>query len=146
MKVIRLRDAQAMIGEIVAEVGKDYNYVRPKVILGNNTCLYWHKAGKKGDPADVRIESGEPGCIVGRLLHKAGMSPQAINSLDGKGSIASACGVLPEHGIRLTERAVMYLQQVQKEQDSGHTWAESAAYARGWLESSEFAGPVLPDD
>lgn len=146
MKLIRLRDAQAMIGEIVAKVGKDYNYQRPEVGPGGTNCLYWHKGGETGDPTDDRIESGQPGCIVGRLLYKAGMSPQAINSLDGKGSIAVASSLLPEHGIRITDRAVQYLQQVQKEQDTGHTWAESAAYARGWLESSEFAGPVRSDE
>lgn len=143
MKVINLREAQRMIGEIVAEVGKEHTYQR--ISAPGSTCLYWHPGGERGDSPAKKTAKGQPGCIVGRLLYNAGVSPQGIHALDGRGSIASACYLLPEHGVRLTDRAVQYLQQVQKEQDSGHTWSESAAYARGWLESSEFTGSTALD-
>lgn len=145
VRVIYLIDAFAAVEKIVGEVGHEYTYQRP--VTSHVACRYWHPSAPEVNAAtSEEIEAGAPGCIVGRVLHGVGMDPLAINSLDGRGSIATCHGRTVEHGIRLTPAAVQFLQQVQFKQDSGKTWAEAVAFGKGYMAALESSDTLQVDE
>lgn len=145
VKIIYLADAIKAVDAIVAQVGHEYTYPRPR--RSDVSCRYWHPSSPDMNAAtSEEIEAGAPGCIVGRVLHEAGMLALAINSLDGKGAIATCYRRTEDHGIRLTPAAVQFLQQVQFKQDAGKTWAEAVQYATGYMFALESSDTLQEDE
>lgn len=103
---------------VVFEKGADYMYCNPAwtqedITSGITRCLNFH-----GD---------EPGCIVGHLLAKLGLTPELARFLqiaDGK-SAYDSCGLLsgdPDFPWTFTVNAVQILGTAQLHQDDRKTW------------------------
>lgn len=149
MKIIYLNTAQRAAQNLVEKYGRDHVYKRPERSgqFSSAACLYWHVAEGGVNDTQERINNGQPGCIVGHILHEEGVSPEAIASLDGKGSIAVCVpGLVERAQVRITPAATTFLQQLQMKQDTGKTWAEALAYATGFVDALESSALELGPD
>lgn len=111
---------------VVEEYGEGYRYVDEFGREGGEDsaqCQYLH-----GD---------EPGCIVGHVLHRLGVSADTLFAFDhasaggdsqGIRTLASQ-GALTAHGLVLTLDALDALDFAQDAQDSGYTWGDALARA-----------------
>lgn len=101
--------------QIIAEVRRlaaeqpDFIYEKP---AGSTFCLYKHGDG--------------PGCIMGQALNNLGVEVDEFTT----GTIGS---VLIEKGIKTTRGQGDWLRDVQAQQDTRHTWAQSVADADEWV-------------
>lgn len=101
----------------IAEANPDHKYQKP---TEDGLCLYFH-----GD---------EPGCIVGQLLAKHGVTGDQMREVDdAQGWMLNerAVGDLIEAGIIDTDHeGYAMLTVAQKSQDDGNTWGEAVAEAK----------------
>lgn len=113
------RQALEYLRAAVEERGEDYVYARSN--QGRlSFCTY-----ERG---------GQPSCIVGEVLHRAGVSIKQLKKLDMPGSSGirnlAANGILP---IDVELEAVERLSVLQALQDSGETWGFVLQRAEGKL-------------
>jgi hypothetical protein len=112
--------------QILAEFGDQAVYVRPPDAESNAACLYVHD-GATGP---------RPGCIVGHLLHRLGVSYEALRAREGYTANAILFGNDPDNPLKLLLRLPLSLadriRAVQIAQDHGKTWGE--AVRRGGFE------------
>lgn len=95
--------------------------------------------------ANIRDLHPRPGCIVGQVFARVGVSAETLHELDGSGTgsegtdIASLAtrGVLKAHGIDLTPDAVLILKAAQRKQDAGYNWGQA-------LDEAEEKAAALP--
>lgn len=102
-------DVLDLMAQAVADKPEGYVYQNTTSFEGDPACLYSH-----GD---------KPGCLVGDVLHRAGVP---LSSLDGwKGSWGSPLRyrLVREHGIALDEDAYFTLRKVQLRQDVREPWS-----------------------
>ena len=110
---LTLARAQELLAEAVAEKGEGFIYTnRNGVPAGDGvTCHYVH-----GD---------QPGCIVGHVLHKAGVSLDALKEYEGQGA---------EHPVtdltNAPEDACRLLSYAQEYQDRGIPWGAAVRRAQ----------------
>lgn len=98
---IDLKTAFALMKQVVEEVGPDHVYRRqPDVVR----CQYVHDT--------------EPGCLVGHILHRHGVSLETLARHEGQ-SAAMFVGTLA------TGEAAAMLSHAQSFQDAGLTWSET---------------------
>lgn len=113
---ITLSDEQVMnaLRDVVAE-NPDKVYKAPESMRGYwGTCFYVHH-NEDG--------SKEPGCIVGTVLHRLGVSLDALQGQEGLQAMSATHGL----GVKgLTDEARYTLRRVQRRQDRGDSWG--AAY------------------
>jgi len=120
-----LASAQAL----VETVGPDYVYVTPDGEPAddgyNQQCLYVHNNG----------EASVPGCLVGTLLHSAGVPLGVMKDFEGEDAHQLITG-LKEYGILadIPGKADEFLQFAQARQDVGTTWANAVSQAADWVE------------
>lgn len=83
------------------------------------------------DQSYVNRVGTAPGCIVGHVLHRLGMTPNELKALDRIGVITDIPDdLLPA---RLTPRARGVLRIAQRRQDDGCSWGNAAAAAKNAL-------------
>ncbi|MEU4920291.1 hypothetical protein AB0G29_13150 [Streptomyces parvus] len=104
--------------EVVAG-NPDRIYEAPEHQLADepSACFYVHTDDLTNDPVS-------PGCLVGQVLNRLGLSLDRLAELEGHDAHQAVAAL----GLPLTDRTVNALGQVQHGQDSGQTWGE--AYAR----------------
>lgn len=118
---LTLERAQTLLAEIVAEKGPDFKYVNPadseNADPGTFSCLYVH-----GD---------EPGCIVGVVLHRAGVPLTSLANHENETPFRLPHQWFENHDVK------SYLYRVQTQQDCGKTWAEAVAAGNEYLERNK---------
>lgn len=126
-KIFTQEDVNKVLGEIVAEYGKDFKYDRPgRDVEGDPTgpCYYVHKDAEG---------TCRPGCIIGHLLFRLGLIN--LNEVINTSSNSIRAGeFLARKGLtgRFTRGALRFMDEVQAVQDRvGATWGEALAYGRG---------------
>lgn len=104
--------------EVVA-ANPDRIYEAPEHQLADDpsSCFYVHTDDLTGDPV-------APGCLVGQVLNRLGLSLDRLAELEGHDAYQAVAAL----GLPLSDRTVDALGQVQNVQDSGQTWGE--AYVR----------------
>ena len=100
-------DTLGLLREVIAEKGEDYVYDSP--IEPRSRCLYVH--------------DGQPGCIVGHVLHRAGVSVEGLAGVEDWTPLDHE--VVPQFCGWAAEPALELLAAVQVEQDAGATWGEA---------------------
>ena len=122
-------EAIQALRDVVAEKGADFRYSNPewtKSDLENNTtrCLNFH--GK------------EPGCIVGHVLHRLGVTSERASVLGVQGSASAydACVQLNVEDFEwtFTSGAWCVLTEAQAHQDNRHPWGEALAKAEHYFD------------
>lgn len=121
-------DAQQALGLlrlVVFEKGKDFLYANPdwthRDLVDNTTkCVNFH-----GD---------EPGCIVGHVLSRLGLTAEQakVLGISGGASAYDSCTALNQDdgfGWEFTDNAVILLTEAQSHQDSRSPWGEALAKA-----------------
>ena len=114
---LTLERTKQLLAEAVAEKGADYVYTTPDGEQGNEdvspNCFYVH--------------GFQPGCIVGHVLHKAGVSLASLReeeSNNASGVLSSLRPDLPyEPGVDVL------LNEAQQAQDQGVPWGEAVRLA-----------------
>lgn len=108
-------DDQVMnaLREVVAE-NPDKVYQAPehmKSFSDDPSCFYAHANESGGDL--------KPGCVVGHVLHRLGVSLDDLTENEGLGAHA----VVPALGIKgVSEEMGLILRRVQRLQDQGDSW------------------------
>ncbi|MGI5196957.1 hypothetical protein ACQEVY_25560 [Streptomyces sp. CA-288835] len=105
---------KATLREVVKE-NPDKVYVAPKHMdpEGFGSCFYVHK-DEEGNQLGA-------GCIVGTVLHRLGISLEALSQVEG----LSAPGALTGLDLDPDTHMGAQLRRVQMAQDRGHTWGQA---------------------
>ena len=105
--------------EAVADKGEDFAYTSPEGDRG--TCFYVHRT-TMDDSQEL-----EPGCIVGHVLHKAGVPLEAMASplRNDAGAPALLEALYGDGVLGYEEGADSLLTRVQIRQDCGTPWGEA---------------------
>jgi len=98
----------SLIEAAVVEKGENYIYERP---IGAEDCLYVH--------------GEQPGCIVGHVLHAAGVRLAALWVREGMSARVLIEELKDQEVISMSGEAVVALRRAQQEQDYGGTWGEA---------------------
>lgn len=107
----------------LADRGEGYVYQRP---AQGDACLYWHNPSSETQPPGV---AGQPGCLVGYVLHAAGVPGTTLAANEGQDS-STVCDRLRAAGVvTVTYRAKSLLSDAQERQDDGAPWGEAVARA-----------------
>src|SRR5690606_3954990 len=85
---------------VVAERGEQYRYLPPG---GDGLCVY--------------ADAGAPSCLVGHVLHRAGITVDELDEMNGE----IGNGEMSER-LRLDSDAVELLRHMQEQQDAGAAW------------------------
>lgn len=127
-KVVGATKVIELLRAVVAEKGEGFKYSNPEwTHMENNTmkCFNFH-----GD---------EPGCIVGHVLGKLGVTAEMARTVGVAGS-SSACNSVwalasdDAFEWRFTPEAMNVLTEAQGHQDSGHSWGESLKVAEKYFD------------
>lgn len=117
--------------DMVVELAKEIVSERPEFAyqkkartsgagIGMFSCLYVH---------DVGTEDEAPGCLVGQILHKAGISLDTPKKADDNEEGSSFANLMIYNffdGIMtITEEGSLFLSELQGMQDTGYTWGVS---------------------
>lgn len=95
-----------LLRQAVADRGEDFVYEKPE---GAEQCMYVHEDG--------------PGCIVGYVLHAAGVPLEALNEHENTYASKMVRYLLDEEIIdSADEWAMDLLNTVQDRQDNGVSW------------------------
>jgi hypothetical protein len=114
----------------VQERGFDYTYERPDEFVG---CLYVHDTEKEvdGEIVDAPEEEWTPGCIVGFVLNKAGVTLAQLKQYEHNHA-ASVIAKLQSDGIlEIDEASISLLRAVQVKQDDRQDWGRAVITALG---------------
>jgi hypothetical protein len=108
--------ALALLREVIAEKGEDYVYPQFEPEAAGDLgavmeCFY--------------VRDDAPSCIVGRVLHRAGVTLDELRAVEGWTPVDL------EHAPQFTrwadDMALELLHEVQNEQDAGRSWGEALA-------------------
>lgn len=103
---LTLERAIELTREVVAEFGPDHVYVKQLDSNEDRTCFYVH--------------DGAPSCLVGHVLHRHGVPPEAFATLEGE-----AANEVVDMLTDAEERVALFLNTVQIEQDEGAVWGDA---------------------
>lgn len=109
--------ALVLLREVIAEKGEDYVYPRRDARdVGHGvvvTCFY--------------AEYDQPSCIVGHVLHRAGVPLDQMAVIEGLTPVDDAAR--PWFAEHADDDARRLLNEVQANQDEQHSWGESLRLA-----------------
>jgi hypothetical protein len=105
--------------EIVAEFGEDYVYPED-----HKRHEYGDDDNQGGNMLCVYVHEDKPSCIVGQILHKHGVSVEALKAHEFKGARTVSYATA-----EADEKARFFLTGAQSHQDKGNTWGEALTYA-----------------
>ncbi len=103
--------ALELLREIVAEYGEDWVYASRD---DGTTCTY--------------TRQGQPSCLIGHVLHRAGVPIEHLATLD-RGDTPSIGTTTVDWGIEITPDARRVLGVAQHAQDDGSSWGTALAMA-----------------
>lgn len=135
---IDFEKAQSLVAECIAERGEDYVYQKQAA----SSCMYVH--GIVEIPVDEDsydytedFSKATPGCIVGAVLHKAGVSLEDLGkgSRNESGSFDLISNLEYDELVTVSDQAQNYLANAQTSQDRGVPWGVSA---KGAAEGKSF--------
>jgi hypothetical protein len=112
-----------LLDAAVAEKGADYVYQDPDGRRGG-------EVDEDGCPAAVTcryVHGDKPGCIVGNVLHRAGVSLSALRDEEGVGAYNS---MFERLYVSMPTHASDLLAHVQDRQDVGVPWGDAVREAR----------------
>lgn len=100
-----------LLREVIAEKGEDFVYEPLVDENGLSTCRY--------------LDQGQPSCLVGHVLYRAGISPAELAGVED---------ITPDSSSETwlgwgTPRAIDLLADVQEKQDRHVAWGEALASA-----------------
>lgn len=107
----------SVLDELVREVGECFVY--------SGACKY--------------VKGGEPSCLVGQVLAKAGVPLERLERADkaelGAGQAADKLlfALRNEGVVNFDDEVAILLKQAQQRQDIRNTWAESVAGAKAYI-------------
>jgi hypothetical protein len=106
-----------LLEQAVAERGEDFVYYNAyqENYANYGACRY-------------QID-GEPACLVGLALAKAGVSPEGLNLLEGSGITNSYTLNRPQN-LKITPDALAVFQVAQDTQDNDGPWGEALRLAK----------------
>jgi hypothetical protein len=98
--------------EVVGERGENYIYEKPINAFGTPVCVY--------------VYESQPSCLVGHILHRLGVPLETLGEGDRLSFSASdvCMDLLAGTSFYDTEISA-FLDSLQSEQDTGHTWGEA---------------------
>lgn len=99
---------------IVAEAGRDFVY-RPPTEAGTS-CYYATYSN-----TDALEDATGPGCLIGQMLFRAGMTLYDLTRLDHVGSVRT---LIANRILVVSDRCGDVLARVQEFQDRGMSWGE----------------------
>lgn len=120
---LTLARTKELLAEAVAEKGEDFVY----------TNRDGHEVDSDGVTPCHYVHDDKPGCIVGNVLHKAGVPLDELSRFEGQDAqevTRSVCTVEEGDVIRL-------LSGVQDRQDRGTAWGEAVSLALDKLENDD---------
>lgn len=109
-------DVIVLASEVLEEKGANYIYGGSE--LSSGKCRY--------------VRNGEPDCLVGNILHRAGVSVERLAEADfGMGLDASdLCRRLHAEGVlEIEDRGTRFLNYAQALQDNGVPWGDAVERA-----------------
>lgn len=109
-KVVELAKAE------IAKEGDDFIYEQ-KIVDEMTMCLYVH--------------DGCPDCLVGRILHAAGVELEAFEHSEGDSAHEVLENLECDGMLQYTPEVLDFLSVLQSDQDYGRTWGYSLARALG---------------
>lgn len=127
--MLEIEEAVALAEALVEEKGSDFVYQPPTPNTGR--CYNWH------------LDSDTPGCIVGQILYRHGVSKELLLHFNN----SAAESWLPGQPPIASSTAISFLTVLQNRQDIGWTWgaaleeAKQYARSRGWLEAEPAKQP-----
>lgn len=122
--------AMELVDQAIEQRGADYVYTNEDgdkaVPHGFVNCYNWHED-----------EDGSviPGCIVGTVLHMAGVPLDEMGKEDGWEDVEN--NLSHTETLRATRKASKLLEYIQYEQDKGNTWGVSKANAEEYVKNWE---------
>lgn len=121
---LTLEKAKSMVDEAIRDKGSDFVYKR----MPGMDCQYVHEGVVWDADLEEYVQDEsvyEPGCIVGYVLHKAGISLATMQASEGNNA-EELLDRLERHGLLTVEaEAVEFLNSVQDLQDSGNSWGSA---------------------
>lgn len=122
-----VEEARALLVEAIEEKGADYRYTDPD--SDGESCWYGSYSGDVPFNEDSEPNPCDgPGCIVGHVLVKKGVTLEQLRPYEGEGAISVLGRLRGGAGNYFdgtpVERA---LGAAQSAQDSGETWGEALA-------------------
>jgi hypothetical protein len=108
---LTLEKAIELVEQAIADRGEDYVYERPEDV---EECQYVH-----GD---------EPGCIVGYILHAAGVDLGTLHDNEGIWASFVTNNLAMQNVLAADYGVACFLDSIQGEQDRGKTWGQALAY------------------
>lgn len=119
MKITKVK-ALELMAEAVTEKGDDYTYPLHE---RNYSCRY--------------VNEGQPDCLVGNALHRAGVSIETLKEMDDDSDPWAELGISSERVqgilkpfVTFTPAAVAALTEAQSSQDNGHAWGRALDCAK----------------
>lgn len=113
---ITLADAIRFAEEAASEKPEGYIYVNPdgeKAGEFGISCAYWD------------YEKDEPSCLVGQVLHKAGLDGGPMAYWKASGALIFDLSDQLRGVVEIDYDALDFLGRVQMRQDNGSTWRSS---------------------
>jgi hypothetical protein len=122
---LNFNKAKSLVEESIASRGEDYVYQK-----NGNSCAYVHNIGDVWDAENERFEddfsSATPGCLVGDALKRGGIPLETMGGdVNTEGSDSLLTLLSWRRHLTYTEKASLYLNNLQTSQDNGATWGES---------------------
>jgi hypothetical protein len=115
--------------EVIAEYGERHIYVRVADAEGDATCVY--------------VDEGSCSCLVGHILHRAGVPLASLESHNNRGVGDDL--FLTDVGVTADDRTADFLERLQDSQDSGNAWGSALAWALHEDEAEELVGDDDPE-
>lgn len=123
---LTLDRAKELLAEAVALKGADYVYVNPDGVQASGSF-----------PGDCHYVHGDqPGCIVGHVLHKAGVSLTLLSDQEGQNSYAVLRNLHRASQVSCEEGVEALLGEAQGAQDMAVPWGEAVRQAEEALEDA----------
>lgn len=129
--------AMALVNQAIEERGEDY--VNPKYLPGTSNSTGWvdseswvQAEESTNEGACKYVINGTPSCIVGYVLHHAGIPVETMEEFDQLSSLAGAVMSRLEYRglLKLEGSAYALLSQLQAFQDDGKPWGLALERAR----------------
>lgn len=111
-----------LVKESITDKGEDHVYTKE-----GGSCKYVHDVKSKWqyntEDYDVDFTYAEPGCLVGEVLHRAGVPLESLYRVNTDG-VQEAVGSLTYYNVLapLEDKATEYLSNLQASQDRGAPW------------------------
>jgi hypothetical protein len=123
---LTMERTKELLAEAVAERGADYVYTTPNgtVVTPESglRCLYVHRNNAEGE-----LPEPVAGCIAGLVLHKAGVSLEALRGHEDQPA-DDVLERLETNEVARGDAAVRtLLRNVQRRQDDGQPWGQAVA-------------------